>query len=142
MARRTSEGDMSASRQSAGHACRVDVPRDCKSRDSTNPFRSPVICACVAANCRCGCEQISASPKKSAAGPGRSVEIRNARAPARELRVTRVGLTRNLSATRPPRLAYAQRDSGLTEMKGDFLLKSLERDPRYIAFLKKMRLPV
>ena len=38
--------------------------------------------------------------------------------------------------------AYAQRDSGLTEMKGDYLLKSLERDPRYIAFLKKMRLPV
>lgn len=38
--------------------------------------------------------------------------------------------------------AYAQRDAGLTEMKGDFFLKSLERDPRYIAFLKKMRLPV
>jgi tetratricopeptide (TPR) repeat protein len=38
--------------------------------------------------------------------------------------------------------AYAQRDGGLTELKGDFLLKSLERDPRYIAFLKKMRLPV
>jgi len=27
-------------------------------------------------------------------------------------------------------------------MKGDPLLKSLERDPRYTAFLKKMRLPV
>jgi len=27
-------------------------------------------------------------------------------------------------------------------MKGDFLLKSLERDPRYVAMLKKMRLPV
>ena len=38
--------------------------------------------------------------------------------------------------------AYAQRDGGLTEMKGDFFLKSLERDPRYVAFLKKMRLPV
>ena len=38
--------------------------------------------------------------------------------------------------------AYAQRDGGLTEMKGDFLLKSLERDPRYVAMLKKMRLPV
>ncbi|MFI5089317.1 MAG: adenylate/guanylate cyclase domain-containing protein [Terriglobales bacterium] len=38
--------------------------------------------------------------------------------------------------------AYAQRDSGLAEMKGDPLLKSLERDPRYAAFLKKMRLPV
>jgi len=37
--------------------------------------------------------------------------------------------------------AYAQRDSGLAEMKGDPLLKSLERDPRYAAFLKKMRLP-
>ena len=37
--------------------------------------------------------------------------------------------------------AYAQRDVGLTSMKGDPLLKSLERDPRYVAFLKKMRLP-
>jgi len=37
--------------------------------------------------------------------------------------------------------AYAQRDAGLSEMKGDPLLKSLERDPRYAAFLKKMRLP-
>jgi hypothetical protein len=26
-------------------------------------------------------------------------------------------------------------------MKGDPLLKNLERDPRYAAFLKKMRLP-
>jgi len=26
-------------------------------------------------------------------------------------------------------------------MKGDPLLKSLERDPRYASFLKKMRLP-
>jgi tetratricopeptide (TPR) repeat protein len=38
--------------------------------------------------------------------------------------------------------AYAQRDGGLSEMKGDPLLKNLERDPRYGAFLKKMRLPV
>jgi len=38
--------------------------------------------------------------------------------------------------------AYAQRDGGLAQMKGDPLLKSLERDPRYAAFLKKMRLPV
>ena len=38
--------------------------------------------------------------------------------------------------------AYAQRDGGLPDMKGDPLLKSLERDPRYAAFLKKMRLPV
>ncbi|HYN15983.1 MAG TPA: tetratricopeptide repeat protein, partial [Terriglobales bacterium] len=37
--------------------------------------------------------------------------------------------------------AYAQRDGGLAEMKGDPLLKSLEHDPRYAAFLKKMRLP-
>jgi tetratricopeptide (TPR) repeat protein len=37
--------------------------------------------------------------------------------------------------------AYAQRDSGLADMKGDPLLKSLEREPRYAAFLKKMRLP-
>jgi serine/threonine protein kinase/TolB-like protein/Tfp pilus assembly protein PilF len=38
--------------------------------------------------------------------------------------------------------AYSQRDGGLAQMKGDPLLKSLERDPRYAAFLKKMRLPV
>jgi len=38
--------------------------------------------------------------------------------------------------------AYAQRDGGLSEMKGDPLLKNLERDPRYAAFLKKMHLPV
>jgi TolB-like protein/Tfp pilus assembly protein PilF/predicted Ser/Thr protein kinase len=37
--------------------------------------------------------------------------------------------------------AYAQRDGGLSEMKGDPLLKSLEHDPRYAVFLKKMRLP-
>jgi hypothetical protein len=37
--------------------------------------------------------------------------------------------------------AYAQRDGGLAQLKGDPLLKSLERDPRYAAFLKKMRLP-
>jgi TolB-like protein/Tfp pilus assembly protein PilF/predicted Ser/Thr protein kinase len=38
--------------------------------------------------------------------------------------------------------AYAQRDPGLSQMKGDPLLKSLESDPRYAAFLKKMRLPL
>ncbi len=38
--------------------------------------------------------------------------------------------------------AYAQRDPQLTEMKGDPLLKNIEHDPRYAAFLKKMRLPV
>jgi TolB-like protein/Tfp pilus assembly protein PilF len=38
--------------------------------------------------------------------------------------------------------AYAQRDGGLSQMKGDPLLRSLESDPRYAAFLKKMRLPL
>ena len=38
--------------------------------------------------------------------------------------------------------AYAQRDGGLSEMKGDVLLQNLERDPRYVEFLKKMRLPL
>ena len=36
--------------------------------------------------------------------------------------------------------AYTGHDSGLTLIKGDPLLKNLERDPRYAAFLKKMRL--
>jgi serine/threonine protein kinase/Tfp pilus assembly protein PilF len=36
--------------------------------------------------------------------------------------------------------AYIQRDGGLTFMKGDPLMANLERDPRYIAILKKMRL--
>jgi serine/threonine protein kinase/TolB-like protein/lipoprotein NlpI len=36
--------------------------------------------------------------------------------------------------------AYIQRDSGLAEMKGDPLLRSLERDPRYVTFLQKMKL--
>jgi tetratricopeptide (TPR) repeat protein len=38
--------------------------------------------------------------------------------------------------------AYAQHDPGLAQMKGDPLLKSLESDPRYAAFLRKMRLPL
>lgn len=38
--------------------------------------------------------------------------------------------------------AYAQRDSGLVDMKGDPLLANLEDDPRYDALLKKMNLPV
>ena len=38
--------------------------------------------------------------------------------------------------------AYKQRDGGLSQMKGDPLLRSLEPDPRYAAFLKKMKLPV
>jgi len=37
--------------------------------------------------------------------------------------------------------AYASRDSGLAQFKGDPLLKSLEHDPRYAAFLMKMHLP-
>ncbi len=37
--------------------------------------------------------------------------------------------------------AYAQRDGGLPQMKGEPLLKSLEHDPRYALFLKKMHLP-
>jgi TolB-like protein/DNA-binding winged helix-turn-helix (wHTH) protein len=37
--------------------------------------------------------------------------------------------------------AYEQRDPGLSFIKGDRLLKTLERDPRYAAFLKKMHLP-
>ena len=38
--------------------------------------------------------------------------------------------------------AYAQRDAGLVLVKGDPLLEDLEPDPRYKAFLKKMRLPL
>lgn len=38
--------------------------------------------------------------------------------------------------------AYSQRDGGFTVMKGDPLLRGLEGDPRYAAFLKKMRLPL
>jgi TolB-like protein/Tfp pilus assembly protein PilF/tRNA A-37 threonylcarbamoyl transferase component Bud32 len=37
--------------------------------------------------------------------------------------------------------AYAQRDGGLAATKGDPLLRNLEGDPRYRAFLRKMRLP-
>ncbi|HSA92131.1 MAG TPA: protein kinase [Terriglobales bacterium] len=38
--------------------------------------------------------------------------------------------------------AYTQRDGGLTQLKGDPLLRNIERDPRYAPFLKKMNLPV
>ncbi len=38
--------------------------------------------------------------------------------------------------------AYVQRDPGCPQVKGDPLMKNIERDPRYAAFLKKMRLPV
>ena len=37
--------------------------------------------------------------------------------------------------------AYAQRDGGVTEIKGDRLFRTLIDDPRYKAFLKKMKLP-
>jgi len=37
--------------------------------------------------------------------------------------------------------AYAQKDSGLYLVKGDLRLKNLESDPRYKAFLRKMKLP-
>ncbi len=37
--------------------------------------------------------------------------------------------------------AYAQRDSGLIETKVDPFLKSLHKDPRYTAFLKKLNFP-
>jgi serine/threonine-protein kinase len=36
--------------------------------------------------------------------------------------------------------AYAKRDSDLYYIKGDALLKHLEGDPRYSAFLRKMNL--
>ena len=38
--------------------------------------------------------------------------------------------------------AYSQRDTGLSLVKGDPLLRSIEGDPRYAAFLKKMGLPL
>ena len=38
--------------------------------------------------------------------------------------------------------AYTQRDSGLSQIKGDPHLKRLERDPRYAALLQKMHLPL
>ncbi|HXM68136.1 MAG TPA: hypothetical protein VN911_15495, partial [Candidatus Acidoferrum sp.] len=37
--------------------------------------------------------------------------------------------------------AYAQRNTGLIETKVDPFLKSLHKDPRYAAFLKKIHLP-
>jgi tetratricopeptide (TPR) repeat protein len=38
--------------------------------------------------------------------------------------------------------AYETRDAGLTEIKGDPLVKSLARDPRYAKMLQKMGLPL
>jgi hypothetical protein len=37
--------------------------------------------------------------------------------------------------------AYAQKDVWLWQVKGDPLLKNVEADPRYKAFLRKMNLP-
>ena len=37
--------------------------------------------------------------------------------------------------------AYAQRDGGLVDIKGDRFLRGLAGDPRYKAFLRKMKLP-
>ena len=38
--------------------------------------------------------------------------------------------------------SYKQRDSGLSGMKVDPLLRTIEKDPRYRAFLQKMKLPL
>lgn len=38
--------------------------------------------------------------------------------------------------------AYAQRDGGLAEIRGDPLLRSLEREPRYAALMNKLHLPM
>jgi tetratricopeptide (TPR) repeat protein len=38
--------------------------------------------------------------------------------------------------------AYEQRDPGLPEIKSNPLFKNLHHDPRYIALLKKMHLPI
>ena len=37
--------------------------------------------------------------------------------------------------------AYNQRDGGVTEIKGDRLMRGLVSDPRYKAFLRKLKLP-
>ncbi len=38
--------------------------------------------------------------------------------------------------------AYTQRDAGVAELKANPLFKSIEKDPRYGAFLKKLKLPL
>jgi TolB-like protein/Tfp pilus assembly protein PilF len=38
--------------------------------------------------------------------------------------------------------AYKQRDGGLTNITGDPLLREIVKDPRYAAFMKKMKLPI
>ena len=35
-----------------------------------------------------------------------------------------------------------QRDGGLGDSKGDLLLRNIEKDQRYVPFLKKMNLPL
>ena len=37
--------------------------------------------------------------------------------------------------------AYDQRDGGIAELKGDRLMRGLVGDPRYKAFLRKLKLP-
>ena len=37
--------------------------------------------------------------------------------------------------------AYNQRDGGVSEIKGDRFLRGLAGDPRYKAFLRKLKLP-
>jgi len=38
--------------------------------------------------------------------------------------------------------AYVQHDTGVAETKSSTLLKNLRGDPRYAAFLKRLRLPL
>jgi hypothetical protein len=38
--------------------------------------------------------------------------------------------------------AYAQRDGGFSEMKGDPLLRNLDGDRRFTALLRKLKLPI
>ena len=38
--------------------------------------------------------------------------------------------------------AYRRRDGGLVEMKGSPMLRNIEKDPRYAAFMNKMKLPL
>jgi serine/threonine protein kinase/Tfp pilus assembly protein PilF len=38
--------------------------------------------------------------------------------------------------------AYNQRDGGCSEIKGDPLMRNIVKDPRYAAFMKKMKLPL
>ena len=38
--------------------------------------------------------------------------------------------------------AYLSRDAGLSELKGDPFMRKIESDPRYLPFMKKMKLPV